>query len=133
MIDTIMAFWDGFLKVVQTAPIQLWAIVLGNLISWGLSLRIKTMLPKKIKVFKFMVNRKWFVDILGFLIAFVVIWLLWPGKIGIIVAIAVGLWSPFSFRLFLAALEKKFPKTREALSPEPEEPEHECPIDDPKI
>lgn len=112
MIELILQWFDGLMKIVNTAPIQLWALVLGLLMSWGVTQRAKFLIPPM----KNQERRNYIAQAMAFVVGFATTWALWPDRYGFVCALIIGLFSPLTYKLFMTWLAKRFPRTRRVLS-----------------
>lgn len=112
MIELIISWFDGMMHIIATAPLQLWAIVLGTLISWGFTQKTKFLIPESYTREK----RHRLAQCIAFLSGFTTTWALWQDRYGFIVAMLVGMFSPFTYRIVMSWMANKFPDTRKILS-----------------
>jgi hypothetical protein len=106
---------DSFLELLKSAadvPRQAWAPLAGTLMAWGLTQRLKWLLPAKVdpKV------REVATQSFAFAIGLVSTALVWGGGIGWLVGLVVGLWSPALWNVLMLVVGWWKPSLRDALS-----------------
>lgn len=100
------ALLESFFTMVERGPLGLWAFLTGLVISWGVMLRIRTWQSSRVSLHA----RQFVGHFLGFAAAVAATWAVWPSTYGLLTGIAVGLFGPWSWEVFLLALEWKWPQ-----------------------
>lgn len=112
MIEALSDFWTFFLRVVETAPVGVWAALAGTLAAWGVTQRAKFLIPYELSH----VRRRTLSQAIAFAVGFGIALLIWPSRGGAILALLVGLWSPLLWWLFTRWLSRRNPELRDKLS-----------------
>lgn len=97
---------NAFYGMVDRGPLGLWAFFAGNVMHWGVMLRLRNaslppFSPQTVEMTGHAV---------AFLASLAASWLVWPTVGGAVVGVAVGLWGPMSWGLVLLLLEWRWPK-----------------------
>lgn len=104
----------GFLASAAQVPREAWAPVVGTLIAWGLTQRLKFLLPPTWSRHA----RELGTQAIGFTTGFVATALVWGPKepLGWITGFVVGLWSPALWNVSMFLIGKRWPRLRKHLS-----------------
>lgn len=112
MIQVFEQGWTAFLRFIETAPVGLWAMLAGIAISWGVTQRAKFWISEDVPAKR----RHRLTQAIAFALGFLATLALWPTLPGVILAAAVGLWSPWSYGVFMRWIGSKWPEKRRKLS-----------------
>lgn len=106
----------GLLSSAAQVPRQAWAPIVGTLIAWGLTQRLKFLVPRGWTK----EARELSAQSLGFATGFIGTALVWGpwNPLGWIAGFVVGLWSPALWNLLMFLVGKRWPKLRRRLSQE---------------
>lgn len=108
MIEVI----ENILRIMESVPLGVWAILAGTGISWGVTQRAKFLIP-----FHFaFITRHLLTQTIAFVLGWGTCWALWPTFPGFVAAVLVGIWSPWSYNLFMRWIAFKWPALRESMS-----------------
>lgn len=107
-----MDILKGIVGLLDQVPLMAWAIIAGTVLSWGITQRIKHMIPSWCTD----KARARLTELLAFTIGMGATWLLVQNTAGVVAGFAVGVWAPMSWKLFMTILGKWKPEWREALS-----------------
>jgi len=104
----------GFLASAAQVPRQAWAPIVGTLIAWGLTQRLKFLIPRGWTK----EARELSTQTLGFVTGFLGTALVWgpTNPMGWIVGFVVGLWCPALWNLGMYFIGRKWPNLRRRLS-----------------
>jgi hypothetical protein len=112
MIEAIINAIAHALSVLQTIPREVWAVIAGTSISWGVTQRAKFLIPFDMSSDA----RHRTSQLMAFLIALAVTFVLWPTIEGALAGFAVGLWSPWSYGFAMRWIGQRWPRTRAKMS-----------------
>lgn len=107
-----MQLLNDILTWFERVPLLVWAIIIGLVVSWVLTQRVKGYFPKKWRH----ENRQRAAQLTAFVSGSGMVLLLVPTRIGIAVAIAVGLASPAAWNIVVALIAKRWPEVSEAVT-----------------
>lgn len=99
---------DSLLSLLTSAtevPRQAWAPILGTLVSWGLTQRLKHRLPAAWSRHA----RELSTEMIAFAVGWVSTAIVWGGPLGIAAGFVVGLWSPALWKIAMFVLALKWP------------------------
>lgn len=111
----IGAVLDTIARAREIIPLELWAVLLGLLASWGAAQIAKAFVLKAR-------HRVAWTRVVAVLGALPTVLLIWPGRIGAGVALGVGLASPILWPVAMRLLGRWLPGARDALSGDPGPP-----------
>ena len=100
------------LGLLDAVPAPVWAVLAAWLVSWGMTQRIKFLIPARWPS----EARQWTVRTVAFVIAVMVALAVYPGRPGLILAIVAGLWSPAAYAVAQWGIRRKWPSLADALS-----------------
>lgn len=106
---------DSILELLKSAaevPRQAWAPLIGTLVSWGATQRLKWMLPSRMSP----KAREVSTQAIAFVVGWVGTGLAWGGPLGWLVGFVVGLWSPALWNVLMLVLGWWKPGLPKALS-----------------
>ena len=112
MIEAIINAIAHALSVLQVVPREVWAVVAGTVISWGVTQRAKFLIPFELSSDV----RHRATQLLAFGVALTVTFAMWPRLDGALAGLAVGLWSPWSYGFAMRWIGRRWPRTRDRLS-----------------
>lgn len=106
------AAYDFFLHVTATFPPWLLAMLLGWLTSITITQTVKYLMPLRWRPDK----RQAVARIVAFVSGAATVAYLMPTFIGALLALVIGVWAPLAYRLFIYAIQHRFPWLADVLS-----------------
>lgn len=95
MIAVFREGWDLMRHAIDTAPLGFWPLVAGTLLSWGVMNRLRYWLTHRWR----QKRREAVAQLCSFGVGCCITFWLWPTVPGFVGALAVGIWSPWSYWL----------------------------------
>lgn len=108
----MIAIYDAFLHVVDTFPPWLLALAMGWIVSATATHFLKFRLPFSVRPS----HRAWVTRAIAFVTAAATTYALLPTRMGVLLAVLMGLWSPVFYRLFIVTIQNRYPKAADILS-----------------
>jgi hypothetical protein len=112
ILQTIGTAADTIAHVLSVIPMQAWAMLLGLAASALITQRAKFWIPIEWNP----MLRTFLCQTIAFVVAVVVVWLIWPSVVGFVAAVCIGIASPTLYAITVRLIGMRWPALRDLLS-----------------